>query len=126
MSGSGKDIPEQSLSGQLSQKDKASMPDDAELVLRSDEDGRENVTFPFDLSFFAGGDVDEAQVEDAFAAAWGEVQQLESESTMSALNNESKMGLIDNETVLFGVQSGARKDGLNVGDIVSILHGRNP
>ena len=55
------------------------MPDDAELVLHSDEDGRENVTFPFDLSFFADGDVDEAQVEDAFAAAWGEVQQLESD-----------------------------------------------
>ena len=70
MSGSGKDIPEQALSGQLSQRP-ASMPDDAELVFRSDEDGRENVTFPFDL-VFAGGDVDEAQVEDAFAAAWGE------------------------------------------------------
>ena len=33
-------------------------------------------------------------------------------------DNELKMGLIDNETVL-GVQSGARKDGLNVGDICS-------
>ena len=45
MSGSEKDIPEQSPLDSY-HKDKASMPDDAELVFRSDEDGRENVTFP--------------------------------------------------------------------------------